>query len=203
MRIGRTSIKRRKQFNFTSDFKGTFLDGSNEALWNHVSSSTGFKTTESRNHCTVLEIASQNVLIGIVFLQRQSGGLTTRIVLVVTGLKLKLMKLYSWRENTNVVDCRSKCGRLVAPKVNLTRASSYLFLTGTAAQVPVIKQYIKPGSAIYSDSCRAYNKLEEEGCTRCSINRQENLADPKNPNIHTQNIERPWLDFKQWTKQPG
>ena len=31
----------------------------------------------------------------------------------------------------------------------------------------------------------------------------QNFVDPSNPSIHTQNIERLWLDLKQWIKRPG
>ena len=35
------------------------------------------------------------------------------------------------------------------------------------------------------------------------INHKQHFVDPNNPNIHTQNIERLWLDLKQWAKRPG
>ncbi|XP_068219505.1 uncharacterized protein [Palaemon carinicauda] len=62
--------------------------------------------------------------------------------------------------------------------------------------IPLINRYIKPGSIIYSDSWRGYNKISESGYTHFQVNHSENFVDPNNPNIHTQNIERLWLDIK-------
>ena len=36
-----------------------------------------------------------------------------------------------------------------------------------------------------------------------TINHKENFVGSSNPNIHTQNIERVWLDLTQWAKRPG
>ena len=86
-----------------------------------------------------------------------------------------------------------KC--FIVPLVDKDRSAGTL--------IPIIKQYVRSGSVIYSDSWRAYHKLCDEGYTHYMINHKEQFVDPNNPNIHTQNIERLWLDLKQWSKRPG
>ena len=62
---------------------------------------------------------------------------------------------------------------------------------------------MKPESIIYSDAWRAYNDLSQLGYKHYAVNHSKNFVDPSNPSIHTQNIERLWLDLKQWIKRPG
>ena len=69
--------------------------------------------------------------------------------------------------------------------------------------LPLIQKYIKPGSTIISDEWRAYSKLSDLGYKHLTINHSENFADPVNPLIHTQNIERLWEDVKAWVLKAG
>ena len=69
--------------------------------------------------------------------------------------------------------------------------------------LPLIQQYIRPGSVVISDQWGAYNKLSDFGYTHHTINHSENFVDPTRSYVHTQNIERLWRDVKEWVKRPG
>ena len=66
-----------------------------------------------------------------------------------------------------------------------------------------IIKYILPGSVIYSDQWRAYSSVAEEGFRHRTINHSLNFVDPQDKEVHTQNIERLWLDIKQYIKRQG
>lgn len=69
--------------------------------------------------------------------------------------------------------------------------------------IKLIKKFIRKGSTIYSDLWKAYDTLKDEGYKHFGINHSLNFVDPQNSQIHTQNIERLWLDVKQYIKRPG
>lgn len=73
----------------------------------------------------------------------------------------------------------------------------------TATLLPLIKKYIRGGSIIMSDRWGAYHSLKTHGYTHYMINHSQNFGDPTNINIHTQTIERLWMDLKEWVKRPG
>lgn len=72
-----------------------------------------------------------------------------------------------------------------------------------ACLVPIIKQYVKPGSIIVSDKWKAYCNLTEEGFIHWSVNHSVEFVSSDNSQIHTQNIERLWRDVKEWCRRPG
>ena len=71
--------------------------------------------------------------------------------------------------------------------------------------VPIIQKFIKPGSVIYSDFWKSYERLAElpQGYRHHRINHSKNFVDPQQKHIHTQNIERLWRDIKEYVKRPG
>lgn len=69
--------------------------------------------------------------------------------------------------------------------------------------IALIKKFIRQGTTIYSDLWKAYNTLQDEGYKHFGINHSLNFVDPENCEVHTQNIERLWLDVKQFVKRPG
>ena len=70
--------------------------------------------------------------------------------------------------------------------------------------LPLIGQFILPGTVIYSDGWAAYRDIESElGFKHHVINHSENFVHKENPDIHTQNVERLWGDVKAWVKRPG
>ena len=67
----------------------------------------------------------------------------------------------------------------------------------------LIKQFIHPGSTVYSDCWKGYCGLSEEGFVHSTINHSLHFVDPADKELHTQNIERLWLDVKQYIRRPG
>lgn len=63
--------------------------------------------------------------------------------------------------------------------------------------VPIIQQYIRPGSIIISDMWPSYNSLSDCGYIHRQVNHSENFVSPVDPLIHTQNIENFW----RWAKR--
>ena len=53
--------------------------------------------------------------------------------------------------------------------------------------LPLIQQYIRPGSTIASDFWRAYFRIDQlpQGFHHVQVNHSENFVDPQNPDIHT------------------
>lgn len=202
--------KKRRQCNFTtSDYKGTFLDGTHlkpseivcfvnhwlKKKWNHdtVLHCLNWAPSTSvdwRSFCSeVTEWWFDN--------QDSIGG---------EGIEVEIDETLFVKRKYN----RGRMPRQLWAFGGIERVSKKCFIVplvdkdrSAGTLIPIIKQYIRPGSVIYSDSWHAYSKLCDEGYTHYMINHQEHFVDPKNPNIHTQNIERLWLDLKQWTKRPG
>ena len=52
--------------------------------------------------------------------------------------------------------------------------------------LPLIQQYIRPGSTIASDFWRAYFRIDQlpQGFHHVQVNHSENFVDPRNPDIH-------------------
>ena len=66
--------------------------------------------------------------------------------------------------------------------------------------IPIIKQYIAPGSTIVSDEWRAYRsigRLAGFNYTHLTVNHSENFVNPQNPEAHTQSIESLWGRLKK------
>ena len=65
-----------------------------------------------------------------------------------------------------------------------------------------IKEYIRPGTTIYSDSWKGYKhqELEEAGFTHFSVNHRYNFIDPLT-GANTQKIERLWGSAKWRNKK--
>ncbi|XP_053213686.1 uncharacterized protein LOC128397045 [Panonychus citri] len=54
----------------------------------------------------------------------------------------------------------------------------------------VIDKYIRPGTTVYSDGWKCYQNLNKYDYNHDWVNHSKNFVNPKNPNVHTQNIER-------------
>ena len=65
-----------------------------------------------------------------------------------------------------------------------------------------IKNHIKPGSVIYSDSWRGYNRDEliEAGFSHFTVNHRYNFIDPETA-ANTQKVERLWGSAKWRNKK--
>ena len=74
--------------------------------------------------------------------------------------------------------------------------------------IPMITKHVRPGSIIITDGWKAYLKLSKPigGVVYYEhhvINHNKHYVDPRNPHIHTNNIERYWQWMKQYCKRPG
>lgn len=63
--------------------------------------------------------------------------------------------------------------------------------------LPIISQFVRPGSIIVSDMWAGYTRLGELGYTHRVINHSENFVSPNDRTVHTQNIENFW----RWAKR--
>ena len=64
----------------------------------------------------------------------------------------------------------------------------------------VINKYVQPGSVVWTDSFSAYNSYSLEGYIHEKVNHSENFVAP-GTGVHTQGIERAWVDAKVWYKR--
>ncbi|KCZ80334.1 hypothetical protein H312_02271, partial [Anncaliia algerae PRA339] len=68
--------------------------------------------------------------------------------------------------------------------------------------IPLINQYILPGSTIISDCWTSYNRIEENDTfSHLTVNHSYNFLNPEDNLIHTQNIENCWLHAKNKLKR--
>ncbi len=68
--------------------------------------------------------------------------------------------------------------------------------------LPIINNYIKPGTRIISDGWRAYQSLASNPNYQFGwVNHTTNFVDPNDRTVHTQNVERMWRPFKDANRQ--
>ena len=60
-----------------------------------------------------------------------------------------------------------------------------------ATLIPIIKQYIPPGTKVMSDCWKSYDRLEEEGYIHSTVNHSLEFVNSETGD-HTQNIESTW-----------
>ena len=69
--------------------------------------------------------------------------------------------------------------------------------------VPIIQQYIRPGTTIWSDQWKVYRNLNKYGYIHDVVNHSKNFVNPLNKQVHTQNIENNWRYLKQTFPKNG
>lgn len=65
-----------------------------------------------------------------------------------------------------------------------------------ATLLPIIKEYVLPGTTIYSDCWKPYDTLEEEGYPHLTVNHSKNFKDPVT-GCCTNKIESTWAAMKR------
>jgi len=55
--------------------------------------------------------------------------------------------------------------------------------------LPLIQKFIRPGSIIFSDSWRSYNRIQQLGYQHNQVNHKYKFVDPST-GVHTQNVDR-------------
>ena len=70
-----------------------------------------------------------------------------------------------------------------------------------ATLIPIIQQYIHPGSIIYSDQWAAYNQITAAtGMAHMTVNHSLNFVDPAT-GVHTQGVESMWSCCKRLMRE--
>ena len=65
--------------------------------------------------------------------------------------------------------------------------------------ITIIKKYVEPGSLIWDDQLAGYKMISEIGYEHESANHTKNCVD-RETGVHTQGVERAWINFKRWYK---
>ena len=65
-----------------------------------------------------------------------------------------------------------------------------------ATLLPLIQQFVRPGSAVYSDAWAAYTNIGQHGYVHGVVVHEENFVNPIN-GVHTQGIEAYWSRAKR------
>ena len=212
VRATKVSKKRRVQCTYTvSDYKGTFLERSCSSPWQILVFTNQFLlkswSHEMAMHATDISLNTSidwrsfcsEVTLAWLEEQEPIGGV---------GKQVEIDETFFCKRKHNVGRGLSK----IWVFGGIERNSDRFFLVplvdehegrSAAVLVPLIKKFILPGTTVISDCWRSYSKLCDEGFEHWTVNHSVNFVDPSNPEIHTQHVERLWLDFKQWTKRPG
>ena len=65
--------------------------------------------------------------------------------------------------------------------------------------IPLIRKHVRPGTTIYTDMWRKYQKLERDltdiNIVHRSVNHSAEFLNQEDPQVHTQTVERLWLTF--------
>jgi transposase-like protein len=70
-----------------------------------------------------------------------------------------------------------------------------------AVLLPLIRQYVNPGTTIFSDMWPSYTNLEKDlkdmKIFHRSVNHKKEFVNSEEPSVHTQTIERLWKSFRE------
>ena len=71
-----------------------------------------------------------------------------------------------------------------------------------ATLVPIIQEYIRPGTIMYSDELRAYSQVHTLGYEHRTVNHSRNFVDPIT-GAHTQGVVSMWSQTKRMIRKEG
>lgn len=69
--------------------------------------------------------------------------------------------------------------------------------------IPLIKNFVLPGSKICSDGWKAYNSLTSEGYIHGVVNHSIEFINSEDKTVNTQTVERQWKSLKNSVKREG
>ena len=87
--------------------------------------------------------------------------------------------------------------------IDVTAKKGFLIPVGrrdAATLLPIVEQFILPGSTIVSDCWRAYNALPTLGYNHLTVNHTYHFVDP-DTYAHTNNVENMWMRAKMRSKR--
>ncbi len=73
-----------------------------------------------------------------------------------------------------------------------------------ATLLPLIRQYIRPGTRILSDDWASYAQIAAipgQNYSHDAVNHSQNWVDPQDPTVHTQTVEGMWSHVKRYLRQ--
>jgi transposase-like protein len=66
-----------------------------------------------------------------------------------------------------------------------------------ATLLPIIQQFVHPGTRIFTDEWRSYHNLPQLGFGHNTVNHSLHVVDPHDAEIHTNRVEGMWSNVKR------
>jgi len=208
--------KKRRSCGFSvSDRKGTFLDMAKVPPWKIVLFVNHFLSRywDHKGVIESLHLSSATFVLWRSFCCKVTDHwFANQAAIGGAGLEVEI---------DDALICRRRCrpNRVSEPIWlfgGVERASKRHFVvplaTGSAGHkrnrttlIRLVKKYVKPESIIICSDAwlAACNDLNQSGYRNYAVGHSENVVDPSSPSVHTQSIERLWLDLRKWVKRPG
>ena len=108
------------------------------------------------------------------------------------------MKVYLQDANTIAADLFLS-NRYSVGMTHLQRRASWYLLQDAATLLPIIQQWVQPGTTVHSDMWQAYNQLAASGYQHGTVNHTLHFVDPATA-VTTNCVEAMWQRAKNKVK---